>query len=474
MNMKEQVDGASVERQSTGTQTAGLERGSFRVVLRNRPFLLLWIAQLLSQIVFNAANYGVIVVVTQVTGSTIMVGLAIISFTLPAVPFSLIAGVYVDYLDKRFVLWTCNALRAIATALIVVALIWNPRTVIPLYLLSFVISLITQFFTPAEASSIPMLVGRKELVPALSLFNITLTLSQAIGFLLLGRLISAIFSPFHIALGFARVLVQPIDMLFVVVAVSYILCSLLILAIPSGAWKHEQAVKHEQDLSIGRRMLKVVRHDVRESWQIIRGDHSLFVALLDVSYISVLLLVIGELAGPYVQNVLHLPVGNITLIFAPAGVGLVLGGVVMPRLTRWLGNQRAIALGSVFTAAVLILLPPGRFVIVHNAVLMPWLLFFIGAMAFILGLALDTVNIPAQTVMQEHTPEDVRGRVFAFQSMLYNAGSIPVILFVGIIADSLGIETVFYILAAAVLAFQLWTRFYVRVPYSKTPTNTAK
>lgn len=309
-----------------------------------------------------------------------------------------------------------------------------------------------------------MLVGRNELVPALSLFNITLTLAQAIGFLLLGRLISAIFSPFHVALGFASVLVQPIDMLFVVVAVSYVVCSLLILAIPVGAWKHEQAVKHEQNLSFSRHMWSVVRRDVGESWHIIRGDHPLFVALLDVSYISVLLLVVGELAGPYVQNVLHLPVSNISLIFAPAGVGLVLGGVLMPRLTRLLGKVRTIAVGSVCTAASLILLPLGRFVIIHVPIFIPWLLFFVGAMAFILGLALDMVNIPAQTMMQEHTPENVRGRVFAFQSMLYNAGSIPVILFAGLIADTLGIETVMYILAGAVLLFQGWTRFYNRPP----------
>src|SRR5579872_6593707 len=457
MNAEEQVENTSAKRQTTDMLME--QRGSFRVVLRNRPFLLLWLAQLLSQIVFNAANYGVIVVVTQVTGSTVMVGFAIITFTLPAVPFSLLAGVYVDYLDKRLVLWTCNALRAIATALIVVALIWNPHTVVPLYFLAFIISLITQFFTPAEASSIPMLVGRKELVPALSLFNITLTLAQAIGFLLLGRIIEAVFSPFHVSLGFTRILVQPIDMLFFVVAVSYLVCALLILAISPHAWKHEQAVKHEQKLSLSGHMLKIVRHDVRESWQIIRGDHPLFVALLDVSYISVLLLVIGELAGPYVQNVLHLPAQNISLIFAPAGVGLVLGGVLMPRLTSWLGKVRTIALGSVCTAAGLILLPLGRFVIMHIPIFVPWLLFFVGVMAFIIGLSLDMVNIPAQTVMQQRTPEEVRGRVFAFQSMLYNAGSIPVILFAGVIADTLGIETVMYILAAAVLLFQWWTLF---------------
>src|SRR6266436_817183 len=104
--------------------------GSFRNVLRNRSFLLLWLAQLLSQIAFNAANYGVIAFVTAITHSTELVGLAIVSFTLPAVPFSLLAGAYVDYLNKRLVLWVSNALRAVAMGLMVFALLGNPHAVI--------------------------------------------------------------------------------------------------------------------------------------------------------------------------------------------------------------------------------------------------------------------------------------------------------------------------------------------------------
>src|SRR5258708_1215972 len=104
-------------------------QGSFRSVLSNRPFVALWLAQLFSQIAFNAANYGVITTVTAITNSATMAGIAIICFTLPAVPFSLLAGVYVDYLDKRLVLWLSNALRAVASLLIVLALIWNPHTV---------------------------------------------------------------------------------------------------------------------------------------------------------------------------------------------------------------------------------------------------------------------------------------------------------------------------------------------------------
>ena len=52
--------------------------------------------------------------------------------------------------------------------------------------------------------------------------------------------------------------------------------------------------------------------------------------------------------------------------------------------------------------------------------------------------------------------------MFSFQSMLYNAGSIPVLLFAGVIADTLGIETVMYLLAAAVLGFRLWAARYAR------------
>jgi hypothetical protein len=52
--------------------------------------------------------------------------------------------------------------------------------------------------------------------------------------------------------------------------------------------------------------------------------------------------------------------------------------------------------------------------------------------------------------------------VFSFQSAFYNAGSIPVLLFAGVIGDTLGIETVMYILAAAVLVFSWWAAHYSR------------
>jgi Na+/melibiose symporter-like transporter len=446
-------------------------RGSFRRVLKNRSFLLLWLAQLLSQVVFNAANYGIIALVTAITHSTTLVGLAIVSFTLPAVPFSLLAGVYVDYLDKRLVLWVSNILRAIAMGLMVFVLLVNPHTLVWLFFLAFAISLISQFFTPAEASAIPLLVDKQDLVSAISLFNITLTIAQALGFLILGGLVTSLFPPFDVSLGTIHVHVLSFDILFAVVAVIYVICTLLILAIPARDLQQQQRAQPQLSELLGKQAWKIVKEGVKETWTYVGKDTQLLLALLQVSAVSIVLLVIGELAGPFVVNVLRLSVQFMPLIFAPAGIGLVLGGLFMPKLTRWLGINRTIAIGSIGTAVGLILMPVGRFILARLALPSVGILIFVGGVTFFIGVALDMVNIPAQTRMQQHAPEEERGRIFSFQSMLYNAGSIPVLLFLGVIADMLGVETVLFLLAAGVLLFRAWVFWYSRHSSQSSQTH---
>src|SRR5262249_16910711 len=46
-------------------QMRGAAAYGFRTVLRNRYFLRLWLAQVISQTIMNAANYGVIILVTK-------------------------------------------------------------------------------------------------------------------------------------------------------------------------------------------------------------------------------------------------------------------------------------------------------------------------------------------------------------------------------------------------------------------------
>jgi hypothetical protein len=81
---------------------------------------------------------------------------------------------------------------------------------------------------------------------------------------------------------------------------------------------------------------------------------------------------------------------------------------------------------------------------------------------FIAGVAIDFINIPAQTAIQEYTPEWIKGRVLALQLMLYNAFSIPILLFIGGFADAFGLDKVIYLLSIIIVGFGLWGGYYER------------
>lgn len=440
-------------------------QSGFRTLLRKRNFVLLWMAQLISMTVLNASNYALLVLIEEITGSTTLVGLAIICFSLPAVLFGAPAGVFVDHMNKRRVLWSSNCLRAIATFGFVLSLLLNRHELITIYLLTFLISGIGQFFTPAEGSAIPMLVDEEEMLPALSLFNITFMLSQAVGFILLAPLMLSFLPTFKL-LGFA---IGPVDTLYTIIAVLYAVCAVLIALIPSERFTQTHAENKE---NLGTRSLGVIGNvwsETKQGWRFIRRNHLLFLAVIQLSFAGVLLLVIGELATPLVTKLFQLPASAMAFIFAPAGIGLVVGSVLMPGLTRRLGKTRAIFTGTTILAVDILFLPlstiVARFLQPQGWNTNPLLLIFVALVMFTAGFSIDLINVPAQTAIQELTPEWIKGRVLALQLMFYNACSIPVILFIGAVADLFGLANVIYIVSVCIAGFGLWGRYYERKPH---------
>ena len=157
---------------------------AFGPVLRNRNFMLIWSAQGLSQIAYHAVNFALVVVAETVTRSSTAVSLIILSFSLPAILFSGLAGVLVDRASKRKVMVVTTAARTVVLGLLLlVNLEWPwPLLMGMLYLMTFVFSTLSQFFGPAEGALIPQLVPKRHLIAANSLFNLTLFGAQLIGF----------------------------------------------------------------------------------------------------------------------------------------------------------------------------------------------------------------------------------------------------------------------------------------------------
>ncbi len=461
----------TAQEHPTRPDQSNTHTASFRRVLKNRNFLLLWLAQLISLTVLNAANFGIIVLVNEITHSVVMAGLAIIAFTLPALPFSALAGVVVDRLNKRLLLWVSNILRLVTMLLVVASLLYNRTDLLPLYVLIFMTSLIGQFFTPAEGASIPLLVGEDELVPALSLFNITTTLAQAIGFLILGSIVSRLFPPFTLHIAALTLQVQSIDMLFVLVAFFYLVSALLVLCIPASAFAEKHLERHSSEqakhahVELGQAMRKVWS-EIVEGWRYVRGDRQLYFSVIQLSVVGNIMLLIGELAGAFVQQVLHRSAADMAFILTPAAIGLVGASVIMPRITARVDKIRLTRIGFISLAIGFVLLPVSQVMASYflhaQAAGSIQLLLVTFLLMFALGVAMACVNIPTNALMQEHAPEAVRGRVFSLQFMLYNTGSIPILLFAGFFAQYIGFDWLILLISASLLGFSWWGACYLK------------
>jgi Na+/melibiose symporter-like transporter len=438
-------------------------------VLKNRNFVLLWMAQVLSLTILNAANFGLVALVSARSDGPILANLAIIVFILPAVPFSALAGVIVDRLNKRKVLWISNLLRLLTMLAMFFSLLHDHDKVWPLFILLFITSLIGQFFLPAEGASIPLLVGERDLMAALSLFNISITIAQAIGFLLLGRLVVGLFPPFVVTLGPMVVHVLPTDMLFVVIAFCYAICMVLILVIPKHLFNeihlHKPADRGNTYIAVGAALHSLWR-DLISGWRIVRSDRLLFFSVVQLSVVGVMLQLIAGLAGIFVKVILNRPTTDMSLILAPAGIGLVGMSIFMPRITEHIPKVRLIFVGLVALAIGLLLLPALHWVALQFDSLhgedSPFLFWTILLAVLELGTAIAIVNIPANTMMQERSPEESRARVLSLQYMIYSAGTIPILLGAGTIAQIFGFTQVVITVSTCIIGFWLWGIWYLK------------
>src|SRR5581483_11777288 len=117
-----------------------------------------------------------------------------------------------------------------------------------------------------------------------------------------------------------------------------------------------------------------------------------------------------ELATTFVQRLLNLPTSDTALIFAPAGLGLVAGSLLVPGVVERLGATRTIIAGMLGTALGIGLLP-----VAQNIASLtnptgwsthPLFLLSIALLTALAGLCLDFIVVPAQTRMQERSPDE--------------------------------------------------------------------
>jgi MFS family permease len=408
-------------------------------VLRNRRFLALWLAQVASQIGGNMVLFGLTVLISARTHSYSAVSLLILSFLVPAVVFSAIAGVYVDRLDRRAVLVATNVARGLAFVAILVV----QEQIALIFVLTAAVSTMTVFFAPAEASMIPALVDRRQLLAANSLFTITLQASFAIGFALLGP----------IAVG-----VSSVEGLIILVSGLYFGAALLCLLLPAAPPVRGGALAAGA-LGEAEKAVASTIGELRAGLVFIRANPSIFWSLSYLAISASLIGVLGVLGPGFARNVLGLSDEGLAVVLLPLGAGLVIGILLLNAYGRHFARRRVIESGMITLAISMGLLAMSGPLSVFlkgrsdgSAVAgLVSLLGIVVILALVAGLAYVLVAVPAQTQLAEELPSEVRGRVFGVLNMLVNIASFLPIVLVGPIADRVGTEIVMLATAFLVL-----------------------
>ena len=385
------------------------EASGFQALLQNRPFLYLWGGQLLSQI---ADKVLLVLSIALLTSYNVPLRFAassssylLVASTIPAILFGAAAGIFVDRYPKKKIMIAADLIRGLLILLLPIL----PKEFIILLIITFAISTVTQAFAPAEQSAIPLVVKPENLLTANALFTTTQMASLIVGFAIGEPLLTAVS-------GIAQDGAQ----------------ELLVATFYFAAAGLGQLVQIEETIDINRKERKIDPiYELKDGFRYLKSNKLLLNAMLQIAVLYSTIAALPILAIKLTAEV-GLEPKQFGFLVAAAGIGLVLGAGILGHWGTHFQQKSLPLMGFIGMSIVLAI-----FTFVNNI----WMGLLCGG---ILGLGASLIAVPMQTLIQEKTPETMRGKVFGFQNNAVNiALSIPLII-TGPLTDKFGLQPILW------------------------------
>jgi len=408
----------------------------FRKIIKNRNFFLLWIGQIVSQFGDRLNQMALIAFIfKRAPGSTFELAKLMALTIIPVFLIGPIAGIYVDRWDRRRTMFVCDLVRALLVCLIPLFLI-NIKSLLPLYLIVFLIFCISRFFVPAKMSIIPDLVAKEDLLIANSLVNTTGMIAAAMGF------------------GIGGIIVEILGVKggFYLDALTFLISGTLIFFVSTNKGL---IVNPNEMLKVGKEIVEVIRASVLEEFKGVFG----FLAKQDKikEILNILFVLWAALGSVYVvvivfiQGVFTSVVKDLGILAVFLGVGLFIGSLIYGRLGKKFSYLKVIFVSLIFAGLMLAVftITSYRFMDFKLA----------ATLAFALGMSVSPIMVASNTLIHELTDTNMRGKVFtaleivvhfAFLAFMFISsglaeyfGQFAVLITVGIFVITVGIIGVF-------------------------------
>jgi MFS family permease len=433
------VQQVSTEGLPTLTEDSNIDtaKQGFLPILENPNFLALWGGQIFCQLADKVYLVLMIALINsqfQKSDQTISgwVSALMITFTIPAVLFGSLAGVFVDRWSKKAVLVTTNILRGILV-LVIPPLLWlthewQPLGVLPVGFViilgaTFFVSTLTQFFAPAEQAVIPLIVRQEHLLSANSLYTTTMMASVIVGFAI-GEPLLAISDHLWWQVSGNDGLGKE-----VLVGGSYAIAGIILLLLAT----HETPQISEKESPH-------ILADLRDGFKYLGENHRLRNAILQLIILFSVFAALTVLAVRMAEVIPNLKPSQFGFLLASGGVGIGIGAGILAQFGQRFSYVQLSLCGCIGMAVALV-----------GLALFSEQLWIVLLLVNLLGVFGALIGIPMQTAIQTETPPQMRGKVFGVQNNVINiALSLPLAL-AGIAETIIGLQAVFLSLAAIVV-----------------------
>ena len=414
MHLSESETSENLPDHQTNLKTPRNSQG-FAPVLSNRQFLILWSGQIFSQLadkVYLVLMIAIIANQFQLPNQPISkwVSPIMIAFTIPAVLFGSLAGVYVDRWRKKPILVVSNLLRGILVLtlppLLLLSQGQNLTVAIPLgfalmLVITFAVSTFTQFFAPAEQAVIPLIVKDRDLLAANSLYTTTMMALLIIGFAI-GEPLLSLADNLTAQVGLPASIGKEL-----LVGGAYAIAGIILMALKTGE-KRERSVQKAPH----------VLADIQDGISYLAQNRRVRNALIQLVILFSIFAALAVLAVSMADQIPQLDADQFGILLAAAGVGMGTSAVILGNKGQNINRARLSLAGSVGVATSLV----GLSFATQNL----WLAL---TMTALLGAFAALVGVPMQTTIQSRTPEEMRGKVFGLQNNAVNiALSLPLVL----------------------------------------------
>ena len=389
-------------------------------------FLKLWGGQTVSLFGSQVSLLAIPLTAVLVLNATaLQMGILTALGTLPTLLFGLFAGVWVDRLHRRPILIVADAGRFLLLCLIPLSAVTGILHIGILYVLTFLVGILTIFFNVAYRSYLPSLIEREQLIEGNSKLELSQSVSEIVGPGLAGTLVQILTAPVAILID----------------AFSFLVSAL------SLAWIHTPERLPEGDTK-----QKGMLREIAEGLRFVFGKPILRALTSSFATLTLFNSVLEAVFILYLTRALGITPVVLGIIFAISSIGFLLGAL----LAGWLTHRIGIGITLLLTPLVI----GGSDLLIPLAGQTPLLAIpLIGLAQLLFGLARPVFSINQVSLRQALTPERLQGRMNA--SVSFVVFGIPAIgaLLGGVLGQDIGLQKTLIIAAAGEILACLWIFF---------------